>query len=134
MNQDERQKFWDVLLSMHDTEPEHIQALHEMISVPHTLCRFRSVNESSLTQLQENKLYFSSADYYDDPFDTYFYLDYDMMETQMGNIIALLGTPENRKTAVKLVSSLGIRNRQISRRMDTHGIIVVERFATFHYY
>lgn len=25
-------------------------------------------------------------------------------------------------------------NRQISRRMDTHGIIVVERFATFHYY
>lgn len=26
------------------------------------------------------------------------------------------------------------RNRQISRRMDTHGIIVVERFATFHYY
>ena len=27
-----------------------------------------------------------------------------------------------------------VRNRQISRRMDTHGIIVVERFATFHYY
>lgn len=27
-----------------------------------------------------------------------------------------------------------LRNRQISRRMDTHGIIVVERFATFHYY
>ena len=27
-----------------------------------------------------------------------------------------------------------IGNRQISRRMDTHGIIVVERFATFHYY
>ena len=25
-------------------------------------------------------------------------------------------------------------NRQISRRMDTHGIIVVERFATFRYY
>ena len=29
---------------------------------------------------------------------------------------------------------LHLRNRQISRRMDTHGIIVVERFATFHYY
>ena len=25
-------------------------------------------------------------------------------------------------------------NRQISRRMDNHGIIVVERFATFHHY
>ena len=30
--------------------------------------------------------------------------------------------------------TLNERNRQISRRMDTHGIIVVERFATFHYY
>lgn len=29
---------------------------------------------------------------------------------------------------------LAFGNRQISRRMDTHGIIVVERFATFHYY
>ena len=29
---------------------------------------------------------------------------------------------------------LNLGNRQISRRMDTHGIIVVERFATFHYY
>ena len=119
MNQDDRQKFWDVLLSMHDTEPEHIQALHQMISVPHTLCRFRSVNESSLSQLQENKLYFSSSDYYDDPFDTYFYLDYDMMETQMGNIIALLGTPENRKTAVKLVSSLGIPPESVQKSLDT---------------
>ena len=30
--------------------------------------------------------------------------------------------------------TLFLCNRQISRRMDTHGIIVVERFATFHYY
>ena len=29
---------------------------------------------------------------------------------------------------------INLSNRQISRRMDTHGIIVVERFATFHYY
>ena len=32
------------------------------------------------------------------------------------------------------LKSVLIGNRQISRRMDTHGIIVVERFATFHYY
>lgn len=36
---------------------------------------------------------------------------------------------------MKLLEALpNFRNRQISRRMDTHGIIVVERFATFHYY
>ena len=32
------------------------------------------------------------------------------------------------------ISEMTACNRQISRRMDTHGIIVVERFATFHYY
>ena len=40
--------------------------------------------------------------------------------------------PAIRLAAEKEVQDL--RNRQISRRMDTHGIIVVERFATFHYY
>ena len=40
------------------------------------LCRFRSVNKNTLQQLQDNKLFFSSADRYDDPFDTYFYIDY----------------------------------------------------------
>lgn len=36
-----------------------------------------------------------------------------------------------RSRATEIVNN---GNRQISRRMDTHGIIVVERFATFHYY
>ena len=76
MNQDERKKFWDVLLTMHDAAPEHLQQLQKTIIVPNTLCRFRAVNENSLAQLQENKLYFSTADYYDDPFDTYFYVNY----------------------------------------------------------
>ena len=45
----------------------------------------------------------------------------------------LLGVTENKKRPDAVLSDLH-RNRQISRRMDTHGIIVVERFATFHYY
>ena len=44
-------------------------------------------------------------------------------------IISLLGN-----FALFMPFGYFIRNRQISRRMDTHGIIVVERFATFHYY
>lgn len=67
-------KFWDVLLTMHDAAPEHIQQLQKTSIIPNTLCRFRAVNENSLVQLQENKLYFSTSDYYDDPFDTYFIL------------------------------------------------------------
>ena len=44
---------------------------------------------------------------------------------------------EIRRQAIRLYpdcAALFERNRQISRRMDTHGILVVERFATFHYY
>ena len=52
MNQDERKKFWDVLLTMHDAVPEHLQQLQKTIIVPNTLCRFRAVNENSLAQLQ----------------------------------------------------------------------------------
>ncbi len=46
---------------------------------PKTLCRFRSVNERTLQNLNENKLFFSSADHYDDPFDTYFYINVGQM-------------------------------------------------------
>lgn len=45
--------------------------------------------------------------------------------------------PDEPETEFKSVPDEARRlggNRQISRRMDTHGIIVVERFATFHYY
>lgn len=87
MNQDERKKFWDVLLTMHDVAPDHIQQLRQAIIMPQTLCRFRTVNDNSLMQLQENKLYFSTADYYDDPFDTYFYLDYDTIERQLKSFL-----------------------------------------------
>ena len=41
-----------------------------------------------------------------------------MMETQIGNIIALLGTPENRKTAENLVSSFGIPPESVQKSLD----------------
>ena len=44
--------------------------------------------------------------------------------------VDILSVLNRIKSGVSEVKS----NRQISRRMDTHGIIVVERFATFHYY
>mgnify|MGYP000420503234 FL=1 len=39
MNQEERKKFWDVLLTMHDAAPGHIQQLQKTIIIPNTLCR-----------------------------------------------------------------------------------------------
>ena len=62
--------------------------------------------------------------------------------TIVPDIVARLDTVDNlihttRETvenACERVNRANDSNRQISRRMDTHGIIVVERFATFHYY
>lgn len=130
MNQDERKKFWDVLLTMHDAAPEHIQQLQKTIIIPNTLCRFRAVNENSLVQLQENKLYFSTSDYYDDPFDTYFYLDYDAIDRQIESIVSLLNNPENKEKATKIVTSLGIPSEDVLRSLDaaTQNPITAEAF------
>ena len=75
MNSFERKEFWDVLCSVQDGSPECIKEIQGAIKKPEFLCRFRSVNENTLIQLQENKLYYSSADYYDDPFDTFIHVD-----------------------------------------------------------
>ena len=88
MNHKEREQFWNVLKETKDTSPDSLAALNAVYTLPQWLCRFRTVSESSLQQLQDNKLYFSSADYYDDPFDTYFYVDYD----KISNNAAMLKT------------------------------------------
>lgn len=79
MDNNEREKFWNVLKDLHNNDEESMSMLTEVSKRPETLCRFRPVSEHSLQQLQENKLFFSSADHYDDPFDTYFYIDVGQM-------------------------------------------------------
>lgn len=75
MDEEGRKAFWNALLNAKLDNPQSMEALRQAATPPRLLCRFRPVSENSLLQLQENKLYYSSADYYDDPFDTYFYID-----------------------------------------------------------
>lgn len=75
MNSIERKTFWDALCCLRDNAPEQIQGLNATIKIPENICRFRPVSENTLLQLQENKLFYSSADYYDDPFDTFIHVD-----------------------------------------------------------
>ena len=119
MNQMEREKFWSALLTMHDTTLEHLNQLQQIIIIPPTLCRFRTVSESSLTQLQENKLYFSTADYYDDPFDTYFYLDRKRMNDQLTFIMSQLSSASGRQLALSFISSLGFPAEVASQAMTS---------------
>ena len=71
-----REAFWNVLKNLHENNGA---SLIPVSPLPRYLCRYRSVNENALQQLNDNTQYFSSADYYDDPFDTYFHIDFEKM-------------------------------------------------------
>ena len=79
MDNEGREKFWNVLKNLHSNSAADVSVLMDASPWPETLCTFRPVSEHSLQQLQENKLFFSFADHYDDPFDTYFCIDVDQM-------------------------------------------------------
>ena len=81
-----RKAFWDTLCSLHTYDHESARKLIEVSPWPQELCRFRAVNENSLMQLQNNEQFFSTADYYDDPFDTFFSIDFKALQ-QNGNTV-----------------------------------------------
>ena len=81
-----RRAFWDTLCSLHAYDHESARKLVEASPWPQELCRFRAVNENSLMQLQNNEQFFSTADYYDDPFDTFFSIDFKALQ-QNGNAV-----------------------------------------------
>ena len=72
MNHNDREHFWQTLCSLpgNDIAAEREQ-LFKAIKYPKLLFRYRPVSTKSLEALRTNKLYFSSANYYDDPFDTF---------------------------------------------------------------
>lgn len=106
-----RKAFWDTLCSIRDNNPEHLQALIATIKAPDYLCRFRSLSENSLLQLQENKLYYSSADYYDDPFDTFIHFDYARIRVQIEMLSNLVSSDStellNRLKMLEPVTEIG---------------------------
>ena len=75
-----RKAFWDVLCSLDSYDDEALCKLKKATPWPEELCRFRAVNESALLQLQNNEQFFSSAVYYDDPFDSYFWIDFQALQ------------------------------------------------------
>lgn len=81
MNIQEREIFWEILCSLQgeDVVVEN-RKLRESIKYPKFLYRYRPVNTRSLEALRTNKLFFSSANYYDDPFDTFLHIDIDRIK------------------------------------------------------
>lgn len=73
MNNKEREEFWEVLLNA--TNINDSEKINSKIIYPEKLYRYRSIDTKTLNALAENKLYFSTSNYYDDPFDTFIRID-----------------------------------------------------------
>lgn len=69
---EERARFWDKLASLKgEDSTNEFKELSRTIVLPKALYRYRAVNTRTLEALRTNRLYFSTANYYDDPFDTF---------------------------------------------------------------
>lgn len=86
MNNKDRKVFWNTLCSLEGSDTaKDAQLLHNTIKYPPKIYRFRAVTINSLEGLRTNNMYFSTADYYDDPFDSYIHIDWNLVEKQIHN-------------------------------------------------
>ena len=119
LNNEERKKFWDTLCSFKgENIKEESQLLEDVIKRPQKLYRFRSVSSNSLDGLRSNRLYFSTADRYDDPFDSYLYINWDKVEE---NIQQSFQSQEERQKIFATIHKLtGDSIEKLSQRLDSH--------------
>lgn len=83
MNLQERKVFWDTLCSLTGEDlQKDSKLLMDTIKLPRFLYRYRPVSTSSLEALRTNKLYFSSSNYYDDPFDTFLHINIENIKEE----------------------------------------------------
>ena len=88
-----REQFWKTLCSLPGKDVKlESQELMQAIKYPNRLFRYRPVSLSSLEALRTNKLYFSSANYYDDPFDTFLHIDIEKIKSEY---ISIFSNQEN---------------------------------------
>ena len=83
MDNKQRKEFWDTLCSLEGNDIQNdSKLLMKKIVFPHHLYRYRDVTFDNLEALRTNLLYFSSANYYDDPFDTFLHIDIEKIRAE----------------------------------------------------
>ena len=102
MNAQEREAFWKTLCALPGLDlSQDAKQLMAAIRFPKLLFRYRPVNLNSLESLRTNRLYFSSANYYDDTFDTFLHLVVSMArEAGIKDIYKSIIDSKNRLNAV----------------------------------
>ena len=100
----EREEFGRTLCSLPGIDIKaEAEKLGQTVKFPKLLFRYRSVNSNSLEALRTNKLYFSTANYYDDPFDTFLNIDIDAIRNVLSTTFQ---TPESIAAIVDAFKSL----------------------------
>lgn len=83
MNDVEMHEYWQTLCSFTgENIPNEIQLLMSKIRYPRFLYRYRPINNNNLDALRTNKLFFSQASNYDDPFDTFLHIDVEKLQQE----------------------------------------------------
>ncbi len=137
MTYDERKKFWNTICSLpgRDIRAEREELL-KAIKFPKYLYRYRPVNTNNLEALRANRLYFSSANYYDDPFDTFLHIDIEELKKEY---LSILHLDENTENKIDYVKSLleGILNEEqlsqfnLERLKNAQSPNIVDEFLSF---
>lgn len=96
MDNSERKAFWDTLISLKgDNIDEDSKKLAPLIKPPSLLYRFRPLNVDTLSALANNKMFFSTANHYDDPFDTFFYINWGLIGSIFTQVMDFVSSKEN---------------------------------------
>ena len=83
MSHDEMQDYWQTLCSFSGEDiPNEVNQLMAKIHYPRFLYKYRAVNNNNLDALRSNKLFFSKASSYDDPFDTFLHIDVEKIRQE----------------------------------------------------
>ncbi len=127
MNTDERKIFWDTLNALGGKSYESDrQKLNSVIKYPTFIYRYRPITVNNIDALQNNKLYFSRSNYYDDPFDTYLHIDYKSIYQQ------LLSTENSKEAAVGIFKQIcvqkGVDGKIIESKIKEINQTSIEQF------
>ena len=118
MNTEERQKFWEALCKADGNDIiADSKSILSTIKYPHYLYRYRPVSVSSIDALQTNHLFFSQANYYDDPFDTLIKIDYDVIHEHITQALSSKELFQNLESTCKAL------NIPDENRLDAEKII-----------
>ena len=123
MTAEDKKKFWDTLCELKGEDTDRDRLL-QTIKYPRFLYRYRPISIRSLAALSENKMYFSTSNYYDDPFDTFLRIDVKKIESEMK---ASLERAKDDKELVKNIASLlGNPNINIPEKLNRNVIEYID--------